>query len=138
MAEIERRERGHDVHAQSTPDPVEIFEVGKQAVRLLRDPNTSFSQIADRIDQAQQLRETVMAYAQVQFRDRGRIRGTRDAVTLIGLQELEKLLLAEMRRIGAASMGRRQNLNHRIAALQIAPPSITAPVSPRTKRYADQ
>ena len=79
-----------------------------------------------------------MAYAQVQFRDRGRIRGTRDAVTLIGLQELEKLLLAEMRRIGAASMGRRQNLNHRIAALQIAPPSITAPVSPRTKRYADQ
>ena len=118
--------------------PVEIFEVGKQAVRLLRDPNTSFSQIADRIDQAQQLRETVMAYAQVQFRDRGRIRGTRDAVTLIGLQELEKLLLAEMRRIGAASMGRRQNLNHRIAALQIAPPSITAPVSPRTKRYADQ
>lgn len=118
--------------------PVEIFEVGKHAIRLLRDPTTSFAQIAGQIDQAQQLRETVMAYAQVQFRDRGRVRGTRDAVTLIGIKEVEKLLLAEMRRIGAASAGRRQNLNHRIAALQIAPPSSRVAPSLRTKRYAEQ
>ena len=118
--------------------PVEIFEVGKHAIRLLRDPTTSFAQIAGQIDQAQQLRETVMDYAQVQFRDRGPVRGTRDAVTLIGIKEVEKLLLAEMRRIGAASAGRRPNLNHRIAALQIAPPSSPVAPSLRTKRYAEQ
>ena len=116
--------------------PDQVFQIGKDAIHLLRDKKSSSSIIADCIDRSPQLVEAVHAYAQVQFRDRGRIRGTRDAITLMGLSELEKLLLGHLRRLQRNTSGRTNRLNHRIAALDVAPPP--RPGSTRNKPYANQ
>ena len=114
--------------------PDQIFQIGKEAIHLIRDKTSSSRIIAACLDRSPQLVEAVHAYAQVQFRDRGRIRGTRDAITLIGLSELEKLLLGHLRRIQRNVGGRQSRFNHRIAALDVAPPQL--PTSIRTRRYA--
>ena len=116
--------------------PDQIFQIGKDAIHLIRDKKSSSVIIADCLDRSPQLVEAVHAYAQVQFRDRGRIRGTRDALTLSGLSELERLLLSHLRRIQRNVGGRKSRFNHRIAALDVAPPHTPTPI--RTKRYATQ
>jgi hypothetical protein len=77
-----------------------------------------------------------MAYAQVKFRDRGRIRDTRDAITLIGLTQLEQIILGHLRRLQLNVERSSTRLNHRIAALEMVPPPDES--QPKRKRYANQ
>ena len=96
--------------------------VGRQALELMKDPRSSSASLSRVIEHAPQLHDAIIAYAQVKFRDRGRVRSTQDAITLIGLRQLEQIIVGHLRRQQLAAPKVRSQPNHRIAALQVAPP----------------
>ncbi len=95
----------------------------REALKIIRDPHTDASQISKAIEYVPRLREAVVAYAQVQFRDRGRVRSSRDAITIIGIRKLEELILNHLRQESRHHLRTSSEPNHRIAALQLEAPS---------------
>jgi len=116
--------------------PEIAFQAGKEALELLRDPRCNSDSLSRAIERAPKLMEAIVAYAQVQFRSRGRIYGSRDAITLIGLNQLEHIILQHLRRIQMEAHLGRQRTNHRIAALRIAQPQ-REPIRDE-RRYANR
>jgi hypothetical protein len=112
------------------------FQSGKEALQLLRDPRSSSDSLSRAIERAPQLMDAIVAYAQVQFRARGRIYGPRDAITLIGLNQLEHIIFQHLKRIQMQAHPVTQRTNHRIEALRIALPTIEANRDDR--RYANR
>jgi len=95
----------------------------RDALNIIRDPNTDASQISRAIEYIPRLRDAVLAYAQVQFRDRGRVRSSRDAITIIGIRRLEELVLNHLRQESRHHPRTSSEPNHRIAALNLEAPS---------------
>ena len=102
--------------------PAPLSDV-RETLRTIRDPHTDASQISKAIELIPRLREAVVAYAQVQFRDRGRVRSSRDAITIIGIRKLEELVLNHLRQENRHHLRTSSEPNHRIAALQLEAPS---------------
>jgi len=107
---------------RSPPDP--SLTVGQEALEILRNPRSNAASLSRTIERAPRLLEAILAYAQARFRDRGRIRNTQDAIILIGLTQVERVIVHHLRRATLQGQGDNRQINHRIAALQVAPPGM--------------
>ena len=98
------------------------LSASRDALEILRNPRSNAASLSRTIEGAPQLLEAILAYAQVRFRDRGRIQNTQDAITLIGLDQVERIIVHHLRQSQLHGQGAQSLPNHRIAALQVAPP----------------
>ena len=113
--------------------PANMSDV-RDALRTIRDPHTDAAQISKAIEFIPRLREAVLAYAQVKFRDRGRVRSSQDAITIIGIRRLEELVLNHLRQESRHHLRTASDPNHRISALQLEAPSPPRKVRVRSAR----
>ena len=74
-----------------------LMFVARRALKMLRDPRSNVARLARLLDTTAFLAEAVTANAQHLYSNRGRVETTAHAITLIGFERTERVVLRAVR-----------------------------------------